>query len=451
MARNCSPDQAGRVAAVSPLIDRDGFRSRQPTTEVPAARWMKVIPVALVMYTIAFVHRTNISLALPQISHDLKLDAVQAGTAAGSFYWAYWVFQVPGGYLARRWSARKFIAVLLIAWGVFATSCGLARTGKELLLFRFLLGLSEGGAYPAALVLLAQWFPKRERARANALWNLCLPAAVVLSSPLSGWILDRWNWRVMMIAEGLIPFVWVMAWLAVIRDSPAEAEWISQRELEYLEMSLAEEAADARTEAHVSKESRPFLTRSIGVLAGTYFCFISGQIGLLFWLPSAMSRVGALNNTEKALLFTIPFIIGGCFLVLASHHSDKTRERSKHVSLTLAIGGACLVLASAVMARSPVLAFSLICLSGIGAYAPLGPFWAIPTEVLPPSVAGPAMGFINAIGSLGGYVAPLVVGVLNKNTGSFTGGFLFLGLLTCLGAALALMSPIPHTRIGEST
>ncbi len=208
---------------------------------VPNERWLRIIPVALLMYTISFINRTNISLALPAISRDLQLTPSQAGQVAGIFFWGYLLLQIPGGYIAERWSAKWLISIMLVAWGVCAIGCGLAQNWHQLMAMRLLLGVAEGSAYPATLVLLSHWFPRHERARANAFWNLCLPLAVIVSSPLSGWILDQWNWRVMLVASGLVPFVWLVVWIIFIADRPAEAKWISPQEREYLEATLAVE------------------------------------------------------------------------------------------------------------------------------------------------------------------------------------------------------------------
>src|SRR2546429_7998925 len=149
------------------------------------------------MYTIAFIDRTNISLALSRIGRDLHLDPQQAGTVAGIFFWGYLALQIPGGHLAKHWSAKRFVSILLaIRMGHFCSGFGLARTHHELLLLRLFLGIAESGVLPATLILLSHWFPRSERARANAFWLLCLPVAVIVSSPFSGWMLDRWSWRV---------------------------------------------------------------------------------------------------------------------------------------------------------------------------------------------------------------------------------------------------------------
>src|SRR6202047_1251690 len=252
-------------------------------------RWIRIIPVALIMYTIAFIDRTNISLALPHISRDLHLDPQQAGTVAGIFFWGYLALQIPGGHLAKHWSAKKFISILRLVWAVFAVGCGLARTYRELLLLRLLLGIAESGVYPATLILLSHWFSRSERARANAFWLVCLPGAVILASPFSGWILDHWNWRVMLVAEGSLPFLWLAIWLTFIQDHPSQASWLPEDERRALVETLRCESSELQGSEQVAY-LRALLRPQVFLLAAVYFCFVSGQMGLLFWLPSAMEK-----------------------------------------------------------------------------------------------------------------------------------------------------------------
>jgi MFS family permease len=389
------------------------------------------------MYTISFIDRTNISLALPYISHDLHLNPRQAGTVAGIFYWGYWVLQIPGGHFAKYWSAKKLVSVLMVAWGMAALGCGLARNGNELIIMRVILGVAEGGVFPATLILLSHWFSRAERARANAFWLLCLPGAVIISSPISGWILDHFNWRVMLMTEGALPLLWLLVWLIFIHDHPQHVSWLEPSDRDHLTLTLQIEASELETSGPAFY-FRELLRPQIGILVAVYFCFTSGQMGLLFWLPSAMERVTKLSNLSTGILFAVPFVVGAASLLIVSRLSDKLHERRRHVAGALLIGGSCLLAAVLVSSRSPVLAFSFIALSGIGAYGPMGPFWAIPTETLPARVVGSAMGLVNGVGNLGGFFAPIVVGYLNKRTGNFIYGFAFLGLVTWFGAALAL-------------
>ncbi|MGA9968145.1 MAG: MFS transporter [Terriglobales bacterium] len=401
-------------------------------------RWLRIIPVALIMYTIAFIDRTNISLALPWISKDLHLDPPQAGTVAGIFFWGYFVLQIPGGHLAKHWSAKKFISILLVAWAIFAVGCGLARTYHELLLMRLLLGVAESGVYPATLILLSHWFTRSERARANALWLLCLPGALIVSSPASGWILDHWTWRVMLVAEGSLPFLWLAIWLAFIQDHPRDATWLPEAERGPLVEILRQESSALEGSERVPYLRALFQPR-VFLLAAVYFCFVSGQMGLLFWLPSAMGTFRRLSSLSTGILYTIPFIAGAVSLLIISRHSDRVHERRLHAAGAMLFGGCCLLLAVATIPHSLSIAFAFIVLSGVGAYGPMGAFWAIPTETLPPAIVGSVMGLVNAIGNLGAYFAPLIVGYLNKRTGTFLAGFTYLGAITLVGAGLAAM------------
>src|SRR3954464_9807607 len=203
-----------------------------------AERWLRIIPVALIMYTISYVDRTNVSLALdPKIStmmKDLLMDDEMKGDAMGIFFWGYLLLQIPGGYLANRWGARKVVSICLFCWGLCAVGCGLSQTFLQFRIARFLLGMAESGVFPATLVLLANWFPRAERARANAYWSLCQPLAVAGSAPITGRLLDMWGWKPMLVLEGALPFIWLPIWLYYISDHPRQAKWISVEERGYL-------------------------------------------------------------------------------------------------------------------------------------------------------------------------------------------------------------------------
>ncbi|HLI29928.1 MAG TPA: MFS transporter [Terriglobia bacterium] len=405
---------------------------------IPHQRWLRIIPVALLMYTISFVDRTNISMALPSMSRDLHMDPAQAGNVAGVFFWGYLLLQIPAGHLANSWSAKRLISIFLVVWGTCAVGCGLVHTWRELWVMRLLLGLAEGGVWPVMLVFLSHWFPRKERARANALWMLCLPIAVIFSSPFSGWVLDHWNWRVMMIAEGALPFIWLVVWQAVIYDHPYEAKWLPAAEREYLETALEREAVD-----HPPFDSQSFLRALVQpqVLLLTLICFLRNiaDFGFLIWLPSAVENATKLTNTEVGELVTIPFIVAIVLMVLNAWHSDKSGERRNHASMTFAIGGIALLTGVLLSRQWPTLAFTFVCLTTAGTEGILGPFWAIPTETLPQKVAGPAMGLINALGSFGAFFGAVAVGYLDEHIGGFRYGFGFIGIDLLFAALLCLL------------
>jgi len=252
-------------------------RHETEPTPAPATleqRWLRIIPTAFAMYTIAYIDRTNVSMALPSMIRDLHMTPTQAGDSVGIFFWGYLLLQIPGGYAAERWSAKRFVSLLLVAWGICSVGCGFVHTARQFWLMRLLLGVSEGGVWPATLVLLAHWFPHAERARANGYWMLCQPASVVLASPLSGWILSRWDWRVLLITEGAFPFAWLLVSWWFIADHPHQAAWISAGERDYLESTLSQESAELEP---VSPEPliRTLARPQVLVMAIAYFLISS--------------------------------------------------------------------------------------------------------------------------------------------------------------------------------
>jgi MFS family permease len=408
-------------------------------------RWLRILTVSFVMYTIAYIDRTNVSMALPAMSAELHMDPRQAGDAMGIFFWGYLLFQMPAGHLAQHWSAKRVVAILLVAWGVCSVVTGLVHTAREFWIMRLVLGLTEGGVWPAVLVLVAHWFPRAERARANAYWMLCLPLSVVISSPLSGWLLTHWNWRVLLIVEGALPFLWLLVWLTFIDDHPRDAGWISKDEREYLETTLADEAAELKTTERVSYLAA-LLSPQVLILTIIYFLRNFGSYGSLFWLPTAMGKGMKLSDFAIGIVITIPYILAGIWMVAVAKSSDKSGERRWHMSLTLVVSGGAF-LAALFVQRFPILSFALLSIAVAGVYASLGPFWALPTETLPRKVVATAMGLINAIGNLGGYFGPVVVGYFLKRSGGFIYGFGLLGIVLLVGAALGFLVHPAETKV----
>ncbi len=404
-------------------------------------RWLHIIPVAFIMYTIAFIDRTNVSMALPSMSRALNMNPTEAGGAVGSFFWGYLLLQIPGGHLAQRWSAKRFVTILLIVWGICSVACGLVRTWQQFLVMRFLLGVAEGGVWPAVLILLSHWFPRRERARANAYWMLCLPVAVIISSPLSGWILAHWNWRVLLMSEGALPFLWLVIWWLFINDHPREARWISEEERGYLEGVLEKESSELEP-----AEPVPFLQALVKpvvlMMIGIYLMLTLGNYGITFWLPTVLAKAGQFSIQTVSLLYLVPYAVAAVGMVLVSRHSDKKHERRRHVAFGLGWSGMCMLACILFMGRAPVWAFASISLVGVGSYGMLGPFWAIPTETMPRSISGSAMGLINALGNLGGYFGPQAVGYVFNRTGDFRYAFGLICLAYFMASILTLLLPV---------
>jgi MFS family permease len=405
-------------------------------------RWLRIIPVALVMYTISYVDRTNISLALdPTISSmmkDLLMDDRMKGEAAGIFFFGYVLLQIPGGYWATKWSPRRIISLFLISWGICAVGCGLARTCRQFEVMRFLLGVAESGVFPATMVLLANWFPRGERARANAYWTLCQPLAVAASAPFSGWLLGAYGWQQMLVLEGMLPFVWLPVWWFCIRDHPREAKWISAEERSFLETTLQREAAVLEPPQAVSLWGRCW-ERPIMVLIAMYFVQNAAAYGCMTFFTSSL-KDRRFTGFQYGVLFGIPYALTAVIMVLNSWHSDKTRERRGHVALVYSLSGISLIL-SVGLKEHFWLSYALMCLAIPGPFAAMGPFWSIPSETLPRSAVGLVIGLVNAFGNLGGFAGPYIAGWLKQEYQSLTIAFDALGTGLLIGAALAFLLP----------
>src|SRR5215468_8296386 len=313
-------------------------------------RWVRIIPVALIMYTISYVDRTNISLTLdPTIStmmKDLLMDDELKGQAAGIFFIGYVLLQLPGGYLASRWSARKVISIFLVAWGICAVGCGLVKTFDQFQVARFFLGVAESGVFPATTVLLANWFPRSERARANAYWNLCQPIAIVASAPVTAALLKHVGWQRTLMLEGLLPFLWLPIWWFCIRDHPREAKWISAEEKSYLESTLQREIQEVEAAAERGNSGKGgglAYVPAILIMLVMYFFQNCQAYGCMTFFPTTLKGRG-FDEVQYGMLFAVPYAIAAVLMILNSWHSDKTRERRGHVAAAYGLSGISLIL-----------------------------------------------------------------------------------------------------------
>jgi MFS family permease len=408
-------------------------------------RWLRIIPVALIMYTISYVDRTNVALALdPKISSlmkDLLMDDRLKGQAAGIFFLGYVLLQIPGGYLASRWSPKKLISIFLVFWGVCAVGCGLATTHRQFFVMRFLLGVAESGVYPTMLVLLANWFPRSERARANAYWNLCQPLAVAASAPISGWLLGGWGWQTMLIVEGALPFIWLPIWLYFIGDHPRDAKWISRGEKDFLETTLKREAAELDP---VKKKPVwwTFLQPTVFVMLAICFLYNCASYGCNTFLTEGLKdRSHNFTGLQTGMLFAVPYAVTAVVMVLISRHSDKACERRGHAAFVYAMSGVSLIVSILLKEHSFWLSYAFLCLAVPGPFAGLAPFFSIIIETMPRAAVGAVIGLVNALGNVGGYLGPTIVGELKTQTHGITIPFSILGSGLLVASALCFLLP----------
>ena len=403
---------------------------------VGRARWTRLIPVAIIVYIISFMDRTNIGFALDGLHHDLGIDKAQQGLAAGVFFIGYLTLQIPGGHLAEHWSAKKFVGIMILIWGCLAILMGFVQSFTELLVVRFFLGVAEAGIWPAILVLISHWFPAAERARAYGYWIMNIAIASIITAPLSGWILTFGDWRWLFVIEGAFPFVIAAPlWWLLVADRPSEASWCTQEERDYIEEGLAQDRALAPQE---HRGLRDVVTSDVvWRLTAVYFLIQIGFYGLNTWLPHVVGVITGGAIWQVGLVTAIPYIVAIFGLWFNARAADRSGRYSRQVFVSMLIGAVTLVISVWLGTSTPILAIALISIAVGGALAYDGPFWASASRAMPVALAGAAMGFINAIGNLGGFVGPYVGGALQDASGSFFTTSIFLAV--CLFAAGLVM------------
>ena len=400
------------------------------------------------MYTIAFVDRNNIGLAIPSMSKSLHVSPTISGLVFGIFFVGYLILQIPGGHLAERWSAKWYVFIALLAWGVLASITGLVQNVTQLLIIRFLLGVVEGGVWPATLVLLAHWFPRRERARANGLWMLCLPVASAASSPISGYILaSTGDYRIMFVAEGAPAIVWAILWAIFIKDHPRQSA-SPEAEREYLATTLAAERQD-RDRPDLGTYKKALTSPLTWLFCLIYFFSTIPGYGISSFLPSLLKQTGMSIGTV-GIINALPYVVAIVGLLVVGAVSDRTMFRRRWVAIPALIMGVGIIL-SAVLHASTLVSIVLLIAAGFGLYSYLAPFWATVDQMMPAAIAGGAMGLINGIGNLGGFAGPYVVGYLDSTTGGFITGFIFLGACALAMAPLIMLAKLREGPAATAT
>lgn len=408
---------------------------------IPKLRWLRIVPPILITCIISYMDRVNIAFAMPGgMDDELGITASMAGLAGGIFFIGYLFLQVPGGKLAVYGNGKKFIGWSLLAWAVISVLTGLVTNQYQLLFLRFALGVSEGGMLPVVLTMISNWFPDKERGRANAIVIMFVPIAGILTAPLSGWIITVWDWRMLFLVEGALSLVVMALWYFTISNRPQEAKWISQAEKEYLVKTLHDEQLLIKGKTVRNASLRRVLgDRIMWQLILVNFFYQTGIYGYTLWLPTILKGLTHGDMEQVGMLAILPYI-GAIFgMLIISTLSDRTGKRKVFVALPLACFATCMALS--VLLKDHVW-WSYAALVGCGVFiqAAAGVFWTIPPKLFNAEVAGGARGVINALGNLGGFCGPYMVGVLislfSKDVGVYS-----LAASLAIASVLALMLP----------
>ena len=422
------PAQAGYAAA-----------HRVPSVGT-SQRWRRLMPVAFITYSFAYLDRSNYSLgAAGGLAHDLHISSAQAGLLGGLFFIGYFLFQVPAANFAERRSVKRLMFWSLIAWGIFASAQGVIPWYWLLLVDRFLLGVVEAAVIPAMLVFLTHWFSQRERGRANTILILGNPVTLLWMSIVSGYLIAATSWRWMFIIEGLPAIAWAFAFRALVDDRPADACWLEEPERSDVEQRLAEEQQDRPR----MRQRDALKSWNVIVLAIQYALWSIGVYGFVFWLPTIVKSLSGHGIASTGALSAVPYALAIILMLTVSWVSDRTGARRWFVLPFLILGAVAFYLSYLEGPGHFVASFVLLVIAGGVMYAPYGPYFAFIPEFLPQNVAGAGIGAINAFGALGGFVDAYIVGALGGGTGA---AFLFLAASLLAAGLLMLIVRAPHRR-----
>jgi len=441
-----------RAAKEWPLATED---TRSPLDRARRKAYRRILPLLFACYVIAFIDRANVSVAALTMVKDLpRFDNAVIGLGAGMFFLGYILLEVPGSLIVERYSARKWICRIMLTWGLMAAATGFVRTPGEFYLVRFLLGLAEAGFFPGVIVYLTHWFPSRDRGRALALFLIATPVAQLVSPHISfallkigteemingvlvrhPEVLGMKGWQWVYVFWGVPAMVLgVVVWF-VMKDRPRDAGWLTPDERAALEEELAREGAGKGRPSHGVTVWKALRHPKVLLLAFAYFCTVTGSYGVLFFLPTIMRDWYALKFSDLTWLVMLPPIVAALGQWIVGWSSDRTKERRMHTAVPIAIGALALALAPVTQGSlvATILCF-MVAMGGLKAYLPA--FWALPSLLLSGTAAAGTIGFINTIGSLGGFLGPYLLGQIQTATGSFVGGLYVLAGSMTLSATL---------------
>ena len=400
---------------------------------------IRLLPLVLVMYVCAYMDRANVAFANLRMSADLGFSDKVYGLGVGMFFIGYFLFEIPGALIVERWSARKWIARIMITWGLVTVLCAFVHTPRQFYFARFFVGLAEASFFPGVIVYLTHWFRSADRAKAIGCFYTAVPTSFIAGSLVAGWLLGvRWmglgGWRWLFILEGIPPILLGIVALFWLTDWPREARWLPGEERAWIEGELASEML-AKKRAHDLTILQAFRDWRVVLMVAAWFFGLIGLLSMTYWAPTFLKRLTHLPDRRVALLIALSGIIGVIGTLLNGWHSDKTGERKWHATLPLAGAGlACLLLLT--HPNHVAVAATLVALT-TGLFYTFQPvFWAMPTMILCESAAAAAFGFINTIGQIGGLVGPYMVSWLNVRTGGLNASFAFIGSALLLSAAV---------------
>jgi ACS family tartrate transporter-like MFS transporter len=408
----------------------------------------RLIPFIFLCYVVAYVDRVNLGFASSAMKRDLQLSDSVLGWGAGLFFFGYFLFEIPSNLILHRVGARLWIARIMIVWGLVSMAMSLAVGKWSFYALRVALGLSEAGFFPGIVLYLTYWVPARERAKTGALFMIAAPVAMIVGGPISGALLELdgalgfkgWQW--LFVLEGLPAVVLGFLCLRYLTSRPEQATWLTSEEKALIRRELEREAL----EKPVSKAPIREMIKNprVWLLCAFYFLNTTVTYGIFLWIPRILESASGLTGFALGMLTASTFVPALAGMLVICAHSDKTGERRWHTAACALTGAVGLLLAAASTESATLIALSLA-LCHLGQRTIQGVFWTIPPAFLGGIAAAAGIGFINAVGNLGGQLGPFLMGRLKDTTGGYAGGLVVLALLLVVEAGLVLSFKMPET------
>ena len=413
----------------------------------------RLIPFMMLLYFIAFLDRANVGFAAMDMNRDLNISKTLYGFGSGAFFLGYFFFELPSNLCLDRFGARKWIARIMISWGIVSGATAFVVGAKSYITIRILLGVAEAGFFPGMILYLTYWFPTTIRARMTALFVAAIPISGIIGAPVSGYLLELkgvgglagWQW--LFIVEAIPALLLGLIVPFYLTSRPAEAKWLKAEQEEWLQKTLD---AEDHFKPYLPL-GRAIVHPSIMALSAVYFCMMVGLYGLNFWMPTMLGRegVGIPAGSLKWIL-AIPPLCGVLTMFFWGRHSDRTQEREWHVLGAMFAGALGFALAAATAykgfagnftpAVNQAIATLGFVLVAVGVFCAMPTFWPLPSVRLSGTAAAGGIAVVNSIGNLGGFVGPYITGYLKDLHYGYTGGLLVNASFMALGAVLVVIT-----------
>lgn len=406
----------------------------------------RLLPLIVLIYFIAYMDRTNVGFASFGLNREFGFSATIYGWGAGIFFLGYVIFEIPSNLLLERNGARLWIARIMVTWGLVAGAMAFITGPVSFLTMRFLLGVAEAGFFPGMILYFTYWFPRRYRARVVAALFLAVPGSNALTAVISGallqldGVLGLYGWQWLFILEAVPSILLAFVVLALMTDRPAKAAWLAPEERTWLEDTLeAERRNTVQTHGHFTLK-QALTDRRVLALAAIYFFIGTATYGITFFLPPILKSL-KLTDWETGLATAVPYVVGTVGMVAWSWSSDRNDERRWHFVVAGVIAMLGLIAAGPMLGS--LWSLTAMSVAAIGLYGTKPAFWAMPGEFLSGPAAAGGIALINAIGNLGGFVGPYVLGWLKDATGTYEVGLYFLAACALASATITFLAVRP--------